>query len=456
MRQERTPSPASSTPDEPPAGLLPFVPFASPELAEPRHLAVLADALTRAETEPLRIVVNTPPQHGKSTLVFHWLAKLLRSQARRILYITYSHDFAVSQMRLAKPIAERGGVPFSGGSKALCEWMTRLGGTFYATGIGGAITGRPGGIIVVDDPIKDWTEAQSPTIRETAYNWLRSSVLTRMHPSSSVIVVQTRWHEDDVSGRLERDGWLRVNLKAIQDNGTALWPEERPLPWLEEQRSEKGVGPFIFAALYQGEPRPKGGAVFNGVSYYDTLPSERRAAIGVDLAYTAKTAADSSISIVVETNGTDYYVTDVIKRQVAAPEFALTLKAHSSMHPGAPMRWYASGTEKGSGQFIQQLGIPLTVMPATADKYVRAQPTAAMWNAGKIHLPRNAPWVPSFLRVVLGFTGVGDTEDDEVDAMAAAFDALQAHGTGEITMGPARATTRSLLGMDGGIRSRLR
>jgi len=100
--------------------------------------------------------------------------------------------------------------------------------------------------------------------------------------------------------------------------------------------------------------------------------------------------------------------------------------------------------------------IPLTVMPATADKYVRAQPTAAMWNAGKIHLPRNAPWVPSFLRVVLGFTGVGDTEDDEVDAMAAAFDALQAHGTGEITMGPARATTRSLLGMDGGIRSRLR
>lgn len=427
------------------------MPWTSPELREPRHLAVLGDALERASLEPVRLVVNTPPQHGKSTLVFHWLAKLLREQARRVLYITYSHDFAVSQMRLAKPIAQRAGVPFAGGSKALCEWMTVPGGTFYATGIGGAITGRPGGIIVVDDPIKDWTEAQSPTIRETAYNWLRSSVLTRMHPASSVIVVQTRWHEDDVSGRLERDGWQRVNLKAIQDDGSALWPEERPLSWLEEQRSERGVGAYIFAALYQGEPRPKGGAVFNGCSYYDSLPAERRAAIGVDLAYTAKTSADSSVSLVLETNGQDYYVTDRVKRQVAAPEFELCLHAHAAQHPGAPMRWYASGTEKGSAQFLQR-SVALSVLPTTADKYVRAQPVAAAWNAGKVHVPRGAPWVADFLRVVLGFTGINDAQDDDVDALAAAFDALHMSTGRTETAEP--AGVRKAFGIQGGIRSR--
>lgn len=402
--------------------LLDFVPVVSPELARPAHLTRLADALERATREPTRLVISVPPQHGKSTLVFHWLAWALQRDARECLYITYSADFALSQMRIAKPIAERSGVEFPTSSRALCEWQTVRGGRLWATGIGGSITGRPGGLIVVDDPIKDWAEAQSRGVRDATDQWFRSAVLTRAHPNTSVIVVHTRWHEDDLGGRLEREGWETVNVPAIGEDGAALWPEQRPIAFLEQQRAE--VGEHIFAALYQGRPRPRGGSVFEGVWYAETPPPTYRAAIGLDLAYSAKTHADRSTSVVAARFGEHTYVLDCVIKQVRAPEFGMVLKSHASQYPGAPMRWYCSGTEQGIADFFGTLGIHIDALPATRDKFTRAQPVAAAWNAGKILLPRGAPWVDALVAEVLGFTGVNDPHDDIVDALAAAFDAL--------------------------------
>lgn len=347
-------------------------------------------------------------------------------------------------MRLARPIAERAGIRFSGRSKSLTEWITENDCSLVAAGIGGAITGRPADIIVVDDPIKDWTEAQSVSIRETAHSWLRSSVISRVNKNTSIVVVQTRWHEDDVSGRLSRDGWNRVNLKAIKDDGTVLWPEQRPLELLLEQKSSAGVGEFIFSAMYQGEPRPRGNALFGPATYYEAAPDVARYSIGVDLAYTAKSSADYSVAVVLaqDWKGT-HYVVDYVRQQVKAPDFAMSLRALAARYPGAPMRWYCSGTEQGSADFIIRQGIPLQVAPIKGDKFVRAQALSNAWNEGKVLVPR-LPWANDLIGELSIFTGLGDLHDDIVDALAAAYDGMPSLNHNTVEHGNKKRETAGL------------
>lgn len=413
-------------------GLLDFVPAVSPHLESPRWLGELASALEQAAEVPTRLIINTPPQHGKSTLIFHFLAwVLLRDPTKRLLYLTYNEDFSASQMREAKPTALSSGVVLrADASRGLREWLTPERGGLYATGVGGAVTGRPAKVIVVDDPIKDWAAAQSRAVREATDSWLKSSVLTRMHPDSSVIVVQTRWHEDDISGRLIQRGWDSVNLPAIGADGAALWPEHRPVEWLEEQREQ--LGSYVFEALFQGRPRPIGGEVFEQPSWcrMADLPPPTRSAIGVDLAYTAKTHADSSVRVDLIEHAGVVYVAGVTRKQVKAPDFVPVLQAGCREYPGAPMWWHCAGPEMGAADFIAKHGVPIKAIAATTDKLVRAMPAAAAWNAGKIRVPSDAAWAPSFVDEVCAFTGVQDPHDDQVDALASGFAALQT-GRGE-------------------------
>lgn len=430
-----SPEDSASIPTEP-IPLLDWIPLVSPHLDSPYWLAPLTDTLQRALIEPVRLVVNTPPQHGKSQTIMHWLAWVTRYFPRRLLYLAYNDDFVIKQMREARSIFQR----------AECEWIENTergyhlwrfprGGGVDAMGLTSGVTGLPGKLIVMDDPLKGWREAQSRTIRDGIYHEIRSSVLTRMHPDSSVVVVQTRWHEDDPSGRLIKDGWDHINLPAIGDDGVPLWPEGRPIDWLEEQRSERGVGPVIFEALYQGRPRPRGMEVFGPPAYYDGPAPTGRTAIGVDLAYTARTHADYSVALVLAERAGDYYITDLVRRQVKAPDFGVELRALAQRHPGAPLRWYAAGTEKGAADFLVRDGVPLTVAPTLGDKYVRAQPVSAAWNAGKILVPRSASWTRTLVDELAGFTGVNDPHDDIVDALAAAFDQLSAAPTGVVRSG---------------------
>lgn len=406
--------------------LLGFVSQTSPHLVAPVWLGIIAERMERMAREPLKVCFSTPPQHGKSTLLFHFIAWLLKHFERKpLLYLTYSIDFAISQMRLARPIANAAGVEFTAGSRSMTEWMVANGGSLYATGVGGSVTGRPGGIVLIDDLIKDWEAAQSAKERENADNWLKTVVLTRLHPTSSVAVIATRWHEDDQIGRLVKRGWTEIKLPAIDANGVALWPEGRPVSFLEDQRAQ--MGSHMFSALYQCDPRPREGRVFQGVNYYEPgSVSFSRYSIGVDLAYSAKTHADYSSAIVLG-RGADgrTYVVDVVRRQCTAPDFAADLKRLGEMYPGAPMRWYAAGTEKGAADFLIRDGVRLVVMPPRGDKLARASMAAAAWEREAVLVPHGAPWLAAFVNEVLDFTGTGnDAHDDQVDALAAGFDAL--------------------------------
>lgn len=374
--------------------------------------------------KPIRAVFNVPPQFGKSELIMHFLAWALLKRPVPMLYLGYSAQFITTQMRRARDIAHRAGVPFTPDTRAISEWRTMAGAQLYATGITGDVTGRPGKLIIVDDPIRNWVEAQSRQIRNTADETLKSGVLTRAHEDTSIIVVATRWHNDDVCGRLGDRGWKVVNLPAINELGESLWPGMKSIEFLELQRRD--LGPIMFEAMFQGRPRPVGSDVFIDATLVDVndIPSYGRYAIGVDLAYTAKTSSDFSAAVVLMESGGRYYVREVVRAQQSPVDFGVRLKGLAARYPGAPVVWHGSGTEQGSADFLKREGIPLTFKPARNDKFVRAQPVSAQWNAGNVLVPQSAPWAARFIDEVTTFTGMGDAHDDQVDALASAFDAL--------------------------------
>lgn len=422
-----------------------FIPRVTPRWQSPYHLAPYVDLIERAPGGNLRVCLSTPPQCSKTETTSHGLVRIVKMHpALRNAYATYSADRSQRVGRNALGIAERAGLHLTTANLDL--WRTKEAGQTLWTSVGGPMTGEPiDGVLIIDDSIKDRKESESPTVRQNQIDWYHSVAETRLHQGASVIVIMTRWHPNDLVGYLTKEcGFEYINLQAIAgerrpkgDNrqpGEALWPAKHPIEKLEALRR---TNPWNFASMYQGEPRPRGGSLFQQQSYYTELPAEGfRVVYGVDLSYSEKTHADFSVCIELWAvppprgrggddgpTGWTFYITDVIRKQVEAPAFTLTLKTKRS----GKFYWYASGTEKGSAQFIQSKGIPLTVMdPAGRDKFTRAQQTAELWNAGRILVPADAdahPWSDIFVDEVTSFTGIKDVHDDQVDALVAAVDA---------------------------------
>jgi predicted phage terminase large subunit-like protein len=395
-----------------------LIPRLSPDLETPRHLAPLVAAIESTAEKPDEFVISTPPQHGKTETCAHGLVWLLqRLPTRRHAYVTYEAERAEKISDKARELAHRAGITTKGNRKF---WKTPDGGSLFATGIGGPLTGEPvDGLLLIDDPIKNRLEAESGVYRQRADDWLSSVALTRCHPSASKMVVQTRWHVDDLAGRVLNRGWTKIRLPAIDENGLALWPEKRPLEFLEKYRQANA---YDWASLWQGEPRARGGAVFTDVVTYDPTQinwNGARAALGVDCAYSEKTHSNWSVGIVLYELDGIYYLRAVERHQIKMPAFKALLDALKQTWSVRRSRWYTSTTEEGTADL---LGIKAEL--ARNDKYVRAQPVAAAWNAGKVRVPVNAPWADAFVSEIVSFTGIKDPQDDQVDALAAAYDVL--------------------------------
>lgn len=470
MREQHRPSPVSSTPDPADLELGEFIPAVTPEYSNPRHLAPILDIFHRIDRgDEVHAIISIPPRHGKSETVLHGAAWLLKRHNHfPIAYVSYAAEFAAEQCRKARAIARRAMVPL-GEKVTEKHWETANGGGVHSEGVQGQLTGRGFKLIITDDPVKNRKDAESPAVRRRINNGWRSDIYTRRQPTgTSDLIVMARWHEDDLAGEVERaqiatgHPWEVVNCPALSATDEPLAPGLWDLAALLKIRAT--VGKYVWDGLYQGRPPRGGGQLFQGVRVYDSLPGELRYSIGVDLAYTAKTAGDWSVAVVL---GTDHvgrcYVVDVIRRQVEAPDFEGTLRLLAGRYPGAPMRWYqGGGGEKGVAQFFRVDGLPLHAPSATADKKVRALPVSAAWNGvppdvpGRVLVPASAPWLADFLSELERFTGIGDDHDDQVDALAAAFDALQGMGVGEVSLGAPRVGVRGALGLNGGVRSHLR
>lgn len=239
-----------------------------------------------ARGRPRKVLITMPPRHGKSRRAARWapLWYLSRHPDHRVMIASYSADLADDHGRwIRDAIVTYGsqiGLALHSGSKAanrfdLADPTTgdRLEGGLVTAGVGGGLTGKGAHLAVVDDPIKDAADAESPTMRRRLWDWWTSVLNTRIEPGGSILVIQTRWHEQDLAGRIlageDAADWTILDLPAICDSeddalgreiGQPLWPIRYGRKALEKIR--RAVGERVWWSLYMQKPRPLEGGVW--------------------------------------------------------------------------------------------------------------------------------------------------------------------------------------------------
>lgn len=416
---------------------------------QPLHLKPLLDELEKIQRgEQVRVVCHTPPRGGKTETLLSAISWWLSAHPSwEIAYCSYNATQARSKAEKARDWAKAMGVEVT--RDTIIEWRTPQGGGCIARGVGEGITGQGVDVAIVDDPVKDRSEAESSTKRQRALDWFNEALFTRKNPNligasaahkkpQSIIVNMARWHPDDLAGSLVAQGWKYIKLPALEElpdgSSRSFWPAAWPVSDLKETREQ--IGDFSFEALYQGNPRKRGDQVFNDVHTYEELPKTFRTAGGIDSAYSVKKTADRSALVVMHAHEGRYYISRARAVREAAPKFKKRLRAAHELRPMMTWRWYAAGVELGAGQFIAdggesgREGIPLTIRTAKEDKFSRAIDFAAAWNRGAVFVPaypeddEDGEWLSEFLAEMASFTGVNDKRDDLVDAVVAAFDEL--------------------------------
>jgi predicted phage terminase large subunit-like protein len=415
----------------------------------PAHLVAIADALYRGETEGnVRLCVSVPPRHGKTELLKHFVPWYLkRHPDKTVAYLMHTQRLAERKSGEIRDLVKRAGLNIRKDSKSKSAWQLTEGGGLDAMGTGASPTGLGFNWIIVDDPIKSREDAESATMRDKVFEWMKADVFTRLEPGGNIVVCHTRWHADDPIGRLtgeddpEAGGgrWEYVNLPAIHEEPdpvtgemvkVALWPEQWPVDLLEERKRE--VGPYNWASMYQGEPRPRGGRLFGEPARYVAADLQgARIAIACDPAATDKTTADHSVIVVMAAKGIGLeqkaYVLEVWRGQVQIPELVQQLVIMQRKWQ-CPVHIEAIAGFKAVPQMLHRIDPSLKIVEisgAIGDKFTRSQPCAAAWSDGRVLVPITPqPWLGAFLKEVQAFTGVKDAHDDQVDAMAHAYNAI--------------------------------
>lgn len=447
---EREPTPEEIQREAARSRLMTFIPSISPTYSEPLHMAKVVDRFERAiRGEQIRVAIAMPPRHTKSDTLMHGVAWGLRERPNwTFSYSTYADRLARTMSRKARAIAERSGTILE--SRAIGEWRNAQGGGLLAGGILGPLIGYGINVAIIDDPNKNRIEAESPTYQERQRDWLSDVLMTRLEPINSVFLVMHRWTPTDlIAHAVEKLGFELISMPIIDEaTDTPLWPQRWSTQKVRELQAS--TPPYTWDSLFMQRPRQRDTVVFVGHHTYTELPVVYREAFGVDLAYTSKKKGDTSVLVKgMRGKGRDgverVYITHVERKQVDASRFQLICHHQHKEAPGVPWRAYLAGTELGSADFFKRgpCAIPLQTLPPLGDKFQRSMPYASWWNAGRVLVPKSAPWLDDFLGVHAAFTGSGeDFCDDDVDAASAMFDLLEAGGL-SVSAEVARPTRRS-------------
>ena len=414
--------------------LIEFVRYTNPNYQAAQHHLQIAEALEAVERGDIkRLMICMPPRHGKSELASRrfpaWY--LGRNDNKQIIAASYNSDLANDFGREVRNIVATPEyhhlfqVNLSSDSKAADRWHTDKGGMYVAAGVGTAITGRGADVLLIDDPFKDREEADSELRRKRVWDWYTSTAYTRLMPNGAIVVINTRWHDDDLSGRLlaEQDNggdqWHVLSLKAINDKDEALWPE-----WydLERLRDIQSVLPARdWNSLYQQNPIPDEGEFFKGSWFgeYEELPENITKYGASDYAVTD---GDGDFTehgtIAVDALGNIYF-TDWWRKQASADVW---IESQCDLiHRHEPMCWFGeSGPIRRSVEpfLLKRMEARKTYcriewLPSVADKPTRARPFQALASMGKVFLPKNAPWKAELLSQLMRFPAA--KYDDGVD-----------------------------------------
>lgn len=427
--------------------LLEYIPKVTPWYQSPKHLAPVLVPLDSSRHARIDDCGSCPPRHGKTDGILHYITRALQEDPRdSIAYFTYNYTQAYRKSRDGLDIADRAGLRLK--QRSLDEWRTPEGGRVYWGGVRGTFTGVGVRLLIIDDPHKDRLEAESPTIRNHIWEWFTDTAYSRIEPGGSCLVNMARWHTEDLVGKLTSKASERLmqergvafrhtNLPAIAVSdghgrraGEALWPERWPVAELRRKKWND----YTWSSLYQGNPVPRGGALFKNAYSYDRALLDKmidgfRWGMGLDFAYTKQSYSDYNVIVKGRRWGGRIYITGVFHEQLRMPDFLPVVKRWYEPGGMVVRAYIGGGAETFVGETIQaKLGAyPVEVISTTTDKYSRAQTTAEAWNEGRILVPSNeedSEWVTEFLEEVNTFTGLDDDHDDQVDALVGLHDGL--------------------------------
>jgi predicted phage terminase large subunit-like protein len=305
------------------------------------------------------------------------------------------------------------------------------GGSYYAVGSGGALTGRGADILLIDDPVKGREDADSATYWRNLHDWYQSVAFTRLQPGGAVVLIQTRWHEDDLGGWLLREhaaeNWTVVSLPAIAEpgdalgraEGQALWPAKFSIKTLN--RSREAIGSAAFASLYQQRPAAIEGSIFKREWWRFYAPAGQpprfeEVILSLDTAYKTGASSDYSVALVLGVGDTGYFILDVWRGRAEFPKLkAIVTEMAAKWRPDRVLI-----EDAASGQsLIQELRtssrLAVTPVKVGSDKISRAHAVTPMIDAGRVFLPEQAPWLGEFLDELSSFPAAA--HDDQTDSL---------------------------------------
>lgn len=428
------------------------------------HTELICEVLQRiADGEQLSMLIEMPPRHGKSMTVTESFPSyyLMKNPDKRVIVAAYSDGLAKKFGRLNRNkfneyAYELFNIQLSEANAAVKDWgIEGKQGGMISTGIGGSITGQGADLMIIDDPIKNMKEASSQTIRDNIWDEWEATLSTRLHDGASVIVIMTRWHEDDLIGRLLARSprkWIRLRLPAIAEDEDDLLGRTPGEPlcrelgfderWAADKKAE--VGSRTWNALYQQRPSPAGGSIFKRewIRYYVRTEEQKRewglsddvavlpihfdkVAQSWDCTFKGTDTSDFVAGGVWARKKARYFLLDVEHRRMG---FADTLKAIRTMSDKWPNARSKYIEDKANGSaIIEMLKDEISgIVPVDPEggKEARANAVSPLFEAGNVYLPHPnmCSWVDDLIEELVSFPNAA--HDDLVDMTTQALNQL--------------------------------
>lgn len=407
------------------------------------HHAQIINALERVERgECKRLMVSVPPRHGKSELVSiafpGWF--IGRNPDKRVILASYGASLAHKLSRQARNQFSLHGTSVFGlgladDSASVSDWdIAGHRGGLSALGVDGSATGKGMDLGIIDDPFKDMAEADSEVIRENVMTWYRSVFRTRLHPGGSMVIVQTRWHPEDLAGQLLKEAaqsgeqWEVLNLQMVDDaTGEPLWPGRYAPEEIESIRTD--VGSRVWEALYQGRPVAQEGGLFKRAWWrrYSTPPKGflfEQLIQSWDLAFKDTKNSDFVVGQLwgrtrSDVHNAGYYLLDQVRGRMDFPATCAAIASMSLKWPGALVKLIE---DKANGPAV------ITALRGTIDGIVavnpeggkesRASAVSPLVESGQVYLP-NTAWADALIDECSSFPR--GAHDDQVDALSQAL-----------------------------------
>ena len=414
-----------------------FIEYADLGFKPAKHHELLIRELEAVEQgETPNLMVCMPPGSAKSTYTSVIFPSWFIGRNPKLSIIAASHTAELAErfgrrvrnIVTTKAFANVFGVGLADDSQAAGRWDTDKGGEYYAAGVGGSITGRRADLAVIDDPVKSREDADSERAREKAWDWYTNDLLTRLKPGARQIVVMTRWHEDDLGGRIlerERDRWkvIELAMEALPNDplgrpvGDRLWPE-----WFTDEMIQVAkMDVRAWNALYQQQPASGDGDYFkrDWFGEYDQAPEKLNIYAASDYAVTEGGGDYTEHGVFGLDFNNNLYVLDWWRGQTASDTWIERQCDLILQH--SPLCWFgeAGPIKRSIEPFMlarmnqRNAFCRMEWLSSVSDKPTRARSIQAMASMGKVLFPKHAPWKADVLGQLLRFPA--GKHDDAVD-----------------------------------------